>query len=135
MVTAAVEKINFACRCNLPEQIHELPDANTGRFQELESSPMISNRIKGAGLASAAAFFAMSTLASAATALEGSTGAAVSADDTVHCYGVNTCKGTADCKTTTNSCKGMNVCKGHGFKAMKAGQCLTKGGTIGDIQG
>lgn len=96
---------------------------------------MISNRIKGAGLASAAAFFAMSSLAAAATAPEGSTGAAVNADDMVHCYGVNTCKGTADCKTTTNSCKGMNVCKGHGYKAMKAGQCLTKGGTIGDIMG
>lgn len=96
---------------------------------------MISNRIKGASLASAAAFIAMSTLASAATAPEGSSGAAVSGMDMVHCYGVNACKGSADCKTTTHSCKGMNACKGHGFKAMKAGECLTKGGTIGDIMG
>ena len=96
---------------------------------------MISTRIKGAGLASAAAFIAMSSLASAATAPEGSSGAAVSGADMVHCYGVNSCKGTADCKTTTHACKGMNGCKGQGFKAMKAGECLTKGGTIGDIKG
>jgi hypothetical protein len=63
----------------------------------------------------------------------GSTGRALGKDDTVHCYGVNSCKGTADCKTTIHECKGMNSCKGHGFKAMAAGQCLTRGGTIGDI--
>jgi hypothetical protein len=27
----------------------------------------------------------------------------------------------------------MNACKGHGFKAMEAGACLSKGGTIGDL--
>ena len=51
----------------------------------------------------------------------------------MHCYGVNSCKGTADCKTTMNDCKGMNECKGHGFKALGAGMCLKKGGTIGDL--
>jgi len=86
-----------------------------------------------AGLASAAAAFALATFAFAADAPAGSSGKAISADDTVHCYGVNTCKGTADCKTTGHECKGMNECKGHGFKAMKASACLSEGGTIGDL--
>lgn len=93
----------------------------------------MSTTLKGASLASAAALFALSSMANATEAPEGSTGKAISGDDTVHCYGVNACKGTADCKTTTQACKGMNACKGHGFKAMKAGECLTKGGTIGDL--
>lgn len=89
--------------------------------------------LKTASLASAAAFIALSSLAFAATAPEGSSGKAISADDTVHCYGVNSCKGTADCKTTGHECKGMNTCKGQGFKAMKAGECLSTGGVIGDL--
>lgn len=93
----------------------------------------MSHALKGASLASAAAMFALSAMASAATAPAGSRGAAVGAADTVHCYGLNTCKGTADCKTTMQECKGHNSCKGVGFKAMKAGECLSKGGTIGDI--
>ena len=88
---------------------------------------------KSAALAATAATFALAALAQAAPAPQGSTGKALGADDTVHCYGVNSCKGTADCKTTQHECKGMNACKGHGFKAMTAGQCLKKGGTIGDL--
>ena len=87
-----------------------------------------------AAIASAAAFLAMASLASAAGAPEGSRGAALSAKDLVHCYGVNSCKGTAECKTTAHECKGMNTCKGQGFKALAAAACLKKGGTIGDIQ-
>lgn len=48
--------------------------------------------------------------------------------ETVHCYGVNSCKGTSDCKTAQNDCKGMNVCKGHGFKEMSAKACAAAGG-------
>ncbi|MCC6924937.1 hypothetical protein [Novosphingobium sp.] len=88
---------------------------------------------KSAALAATAATFALAALAQAAPAPQGSTGKALGAGDTVHCYGVNSCKGTADCKTTQHECKGMNACKGHGFKAMTAGQCLKKGGTIGDL--
>lgn len=84
-------------------------------------------------IASAAAMFAFASLASAAPAPEGSSGQAVAAKDTVHCYGVNSCKGSADCKTTKHECKGQNECKGHGFKAMSAEACLKSGGTIGDI--
>lgn len=83
--------------------------------------------------AAAAALVLSATAGFAAEPPAGSTGAAVSGDDTVHCYGVNSCKGQADCKTTLNECKGQNECKGHGFKAVAAGECLTKGGTIGDI--
>ena len=89
---------------------------------------------KTAATAAAAAAFAMSSLSAfAAEPPAGSTGRALNADDTVHCYGVHSCKGQADCATTENACKGQNECKGHGFKAMKAGECLTKGGTIGDL--
>lgn len=84
-------------------------------------------------VAAAAAMFAFSALAYAATPPEGSSGAAVGAKDAVHCYGVNSCNGTADCKTTQHECKGMNSCKGQGFKAMAADACLKRGGTIGDI--
>ncbi|WP_374527803.1 hypothetical protein [Novosphingobium sp.] len=87
----------------------------------------------GASLASSVAMFALSALAHAAPPPAGSTGAAVASTDMVHCYGVNSCKGTADCKTTQHDCKGMNECKGHGFKALSAGTCLSKGGTIGDV--
>ena len=52
----------------------------------------------------------------------------------VHCYGVNTCQGTADCATTTHECRGHNSCRGQGFKAMTALACLTAGGTIGDLK-
>lgn len=93
----------------------------------------MTTTFNGARLAAIAAAFAVSTLAGAAEPPAGSTGKAISAADTVHCYGVHSCKGHSDCKTTDNQCKGMNACKGHGFKAMKADKCLESGGTIGDI--
>ena len=87
----------------------------------------------GASFASAAALLAMSAMANAATPPDGSKGAAVGKEDSVHCYGVNSCKGTADCSTANHECKGMNACKGQGFKAMAAGECLSTGGVIGDL--
>jgi hypothetical protein len=84
-------------------------------------------------LASAAAAIALAAAAHAAPAPNGSAGNAINADDMVHCYGLHSCKGNSDCKTAEHECKGQNACKGHGFKAMKAGMCLSKGGTIGDI--
>ncbi len=86
-----------------------------------------------ASLATAAALFALSAAAFAATPPAGSSGVAVAASDKVHCYGVNECKGSADCKTAQNACKGQNGCKGQGFKGTNAKECLTKGGTIGDL--
>lgn len=89
----------------------------------------MSNIINGARMAAMAAAFATSAVAFAADLPAG-----VSANDTVHCYGVNACKGQADCKTAQNECKGMNSCKGHGFKAMKAAECVSAKGTIGDLK-
>ncbi|WP_299511684.1 hypothetical protein [uncultured Limnohabitans sp.] len=87
----------------------------------------------GTSLAMAAALLALSASAFAADAPKGSSGKAVGANDTVHCYNVHDCKGNSDCKTTDHSCKGQNGCKGQGFKAMKAAQCLASKGTIGDL--
>ena len=51
------------------------------------------------------------------------------ADSTVHCQGVNACKGKGGCKSADNSCKGHNGCKGKGFVEMSEKDCKTKGGT------
>lgn len=88
---------------------------------------------KGVQLAAAAAALAFSAAAFSAAPPKGSSGKAVAASDKVHCYGVHSCKGNSDCKTAEHSCKGQNACGGHGFKAMDAKSCLSKGGTIGDI--
>ena len=87
----------------------------------------------GIAIASAAALFALSGMALAAPSPQGSNGRALNATDTVHCYGLHSCKGNSDCKTAEHACKGQNACKGHGFKAMPAGECLKAGGTIGDL--
>ncbi len=95
---------------------------------------MVPSSIKtAASLAMTAATLALATTAFAADAPKGSSGKAVAASDKVHCYSVHDCKGNSDCKTAEHSCKGQNACKGHGFKALSASQCLSKGGVIGDI--
>lgn len=94
----------------------------------------MSKTMTGARMAAMAAAFAASSFAIGAELPAGATGKAVSANDMVHCYGVNACKGQADCKTAENACKGQAACKGHGFKAMKASECFTANGTIGDIK-
>ena len=53
-------------------------------------------------VATAAAVFAVSTFATAASAQ-------------VVCAGVNSCKGQSACKSAANACKGQNACKGKGF--------------------
>lgn len=86
-------------------------------------------------LSLASAALAIASGSFAATTPKGASGAAVGSDDKVHCYNINSCKGTADCKTADNQCKGQNGCKGQGFKAETAKSCLGKGGVIGDIKG
>ena len=49
---------------------------------------------------------------------------------TVHCYGVNKCKGHNDCKTAENACKGHGSCKGMGFVSMSEQACKKVGGEI-----
>lgn len=78
----------------------------------------------GASIAAAAALIALTGVAPTAPAF------AAKADAKVHCYGVNTCKGTSDCKTAANDCKGQNDCKGHGFKEESAKQCAADGGSL-----
>lgn len=82
-----------------------------------------------------AAVLALSATAFAADAPKGSSGKAIAANDTVHCYNVHDCKGNSDCATAEHACKGQNACKGHGFKAKPAGDCLKSNGVIGDIKG
>ncbi len=89
---------------------------------------------KKVSLASAVLSMALSASVMAADQPAGSSGAAIDAGDKVHCYGVHSCKGQADCKTAEHSCKGQNSCSGHGFKGMEAKACLDAGGTIGDIK-
>ncbi len=88
-----------------------------------------------ASFALTAALLALSASAFAADAPKGSSGKAIAAADTVHCYNVHDCKGNSDCKTAEHNCKGQNACKGHGFKAKTAASCLMDKGVIGDIKG
>ena len=90
-------------------------------------------RTTASQLASMAAMLALSAGAFAANPPPGSSGAAVAAGDKVHCYGLNSCKGTAACKTGNNACKGQNACKEQGFTAESAKMCLDKGGVIADL--
>lgn len=91
------------------------------------------NMKTASSLALTAALLALSSTAFAADKPAGSSGKAIGAKDTVHCYNVHACKGNSDCKTADNACKGQNACKGHGFKAQSAESCLKAGGVIGDL--
>ncbi len=74
--------------------------------------------------------------ASAAAAVALSGGIAVQAQEKaadtklVHCYGINSCKGTSDCATAKSACKGQNSCKGTGFKALTGKACKAAGGSL-----
>ena len=43
--------------------------------------------------------------------------------ETVHCKGVNACKGQTDCSNPGHGCSGQNECKGKGWKKMSAEEC------------
>ena len=75
-------------------------------------------------IAAAAALLAVSAVAISVPAQ-----AAEKGGDTVHGYGINACKGTADCKTANSACKGQNSCKGQGFKEVSAAKCTAAGGS------
>ena len=57
---------------------------------------------------------------------------AVAADEaTVHCSGVNSCKGKSECSTAKNGCKGQNSCKGLGVtQTTDVASCTTRGGKV-----
>ena len=46
------------------------------------------------------------------------------AEEVVHCYGVNKCKGVGDCGGQGHSCKGENACKRQSFIDMDKDTCL-----------
>jgi uncharacterized membrane protein len=48
----------------------------------------------------------------------------------VHCAGINSCKGTSECKTASNECKGKNACSGKGFISTTEKECSEKGGKV-----
>ncbi len=79
---------------------------------------------------------AMIAIAAATMALSGASFAADSAASTakVHCSGINSCKGTAECKTAENACKGQNSCKGHGFVSTTAAECKAQNGKVIDAK-
>lgn len=82
------------------------------------------NPIKnGMSIAATAAMLALSVTASTPALAKHAT-------TLVHCYGVNSCKGTSDCKSGNHECKGLNDCKGQGFKAESAKQCVADGGSL-----
>lgn len=79
---------------------------------------------KTISLAATAAVLAISGMGAVAQAKP------AKAAEVVHCYGVNTCKGTSDCATAKTSCKGQNECKGSGFIATTAKKCAAMGGSL-----
>jgi len=53
------------------------------------------------------------------------------ADGGVKCTGINSCKGSSECKTAKSECKGHNSCKGQGWVSTKtAKECTDKGGQV-----
>ena len=85
----------------------------------------MSNTKSGVSFAVAAALLALSGLSTTAQAKSHA-----SATEVVHCYGVNSCKGTSDCKSHGHDCKGLNDCKGQGFKAETAKMCAADHGSL-----
>ena len=78
--------------------------------------------------------FALATAAAAvfaAGAMMSPIAQAADKDMSVHCSGVNSCKGTSECKTAKNDCKGHNSCKGQGWVTKaSAKECMDAGGKV-----
>lgn len=85
----------------------------------------MKTRTKGVVIATAVAtmFIAKSTFAQAGT------GEKVEAK-TVHCEGINSCKGQGACGGVGHDCAGKNECKGKGWIDVSADDCKAKGGTV-----
>jgi len=49
---------------------------------------------------------------------------------TVHCAGVNECKGQGKCHSADHGCAGQNGCKGKGWIEVSQADCTAKGGTV-----
>ena len=79
--------------------------------------------MKGAVVAAAVAglFATVSPLTAQAKTADGAT---------VHCAGINACKGQGKCSGGGHGCAGMNSCKGKGWIETTAKECKAKKGTI-----
>ncbi len=77
--------------------------------------------LSGAAIAVAAAGLFVSQVVAPAAAAE---------EATIHCSGVNSCKGKSECATAKNSCKGENSCKGQGWLSLSEKMCKAKGGVV-----
>jgi hypothetical protein len=69
---------------------------------------------------------AVASLFSAGSALAGD----AAKPATVHCSGINACKGKGACSGADNSCKAQNGCKGKGWIDASKKDCKAKGGKI-----
>lgn len=87
---------------------------------------MKTNIVSGATLAVAAIALAVNGLAvSPALAKKAAS---------VHCVGINSCKGQSACQTASNACKGQNSCKGQGWLPAKSAKaCGAQGGTVAEM--
>ncbi len=74
--------------------------------------------VKNGGALLASAVAGLLVMAGAATTASAGEG------DTVHCYGVNKCKGTGTCGGKGHSCAGENSCKGQGYLDIDKETCL-----------
>ena len=82
--------------------------------------------LMGVLIASAAASLLSACATSGAPAGHGD----AMASKSVHCAGVNECKGHGECSGADNSCKGQNSCKGSGWVASAESDCLANGGKV-----
>ena len=79
----------------------------------------------------------MASLASALAIPVAMSPSAVHAEEseTVHCYGVNKCKGTGDCGGKGHSCANQNSCKRAGYIDMDKDTCLRlDGGSVTPVE-
>lgn len=81
-----------------------------------------TSKMTGVALAAAAATLFIAGCGS----MGGGSTTADSGTVKVKCYGANSCKGQAECKTGMNSCKGQNSCKGHGFMSLTEQACVER---------
>ena len=84
----------------------------------------MTNRMKGAVIASAVASLFLAKGALAADQAGGKAEAKVKRE------GVNECKGKGACGGGGHDCAGQNACKGKGWIELSDADCKAKGGTV-----
>jgi len=87
-----------------------------------------SKKLSGFALASAAALMLTACGGEGDQAASAEAGAATEA--TVHCSGINQCKGQSACTTATSACKGQNACKTQGWVEKTQAECDAAGGKV-----